>query len=68
MEALKRQADGGSEVDGGGEEKSAFLAYLLSQTDLTTTEVISNCIDLILASVDTVPPPAIRRFLDAVCF
>ena len=53
MNALKRQAETGLEV-GVKEEKSAFLTYLLSQTDLSLTEIISNCIDLMLAAVDTV--------------
>ena len=54
VNALKRQAESGLEV-GAKEEKSAFLTYLLSQTELTPTEVVSNCIDLMLAAVDTVP-------------
>ena len=54
MKALKSQTEGSAAEVGAKEEKSAFLTYLLSQTDLTTTEVIANCIDLMLAAVDTV--------------
>jgi len=50
---LKRQAESGLKV-GATEEKSAFLTYLLSQTELSPAEVISNCVDLMLAAVETV--------------
>jgi len=54
LDALKRQADSGLEV-GAKEEKCAFLTYLQSQTDLSADEIVSNCADLMLAAVDTVP-------------
>ena len=68
MNALKRQAESGLEV-GAKEEKSAFLTYLLSQTELTPTEVVSNCIDLMLAAVDTVPlrVSSCRLFFSFIC-
>jgi len=63
--ALKKQAESGLEA-GADEEKSAFLTYLLSETDLSTTEVVSNCIDLMLAAVDTVGPLLSCSFLPVV--
>jgi len=40
--------------DGEKEEKSAFLTYLLSQTELSPEEVNSNCVDLFVAATETV--------------
>jgi len=53
LEALQKQTTHGLKV-GEREEKSAFLTYFLSQTDLTPQEVNSNCVDLMLGAVETV--------------
>jgi hypothetical protein len=53
LEALEKQAKQGLQV-GEKEEKSSFLTYLLSQTDLTPQEVNSNCVDLMMGAVETV--------------
>ena len=53
LEALQKQKQLGVAF-GEKEEKSAFLTYLLSQTDLTPQEVNSNCVDLMMGAVETV--------------
>jgi len=53
LEALRRQAEYGLDV-GEKEEKSAFLTYLLSQSELSPEEVNSNCVDLFIAATETV--------------
>ena len=53
LEALRRQAERGLD-DGEKEEKSAFLTYLLSQTELSPEEVNSNSVDLFVAATETV--------------
>jgi len=53
LEALRRQAKTGLNV-GQKEGKSAFLTYLLSQTELSLEEVNSNCVDLFIAAAETV--------------
>lgn len=50
---LRRQAESGVK-DGEKEEKSAFLTYLLSQTELSPAEVNSNCVDLFIGASETV--------------
>jgi len=51
VDVLKRQSESGVKV---GEGSSAFLTYLLSQTELSPDEVISNCVDIMLSAVETV--------------
>jgi len=53
LDALRRQAESGLNV-GEKEEKSAFLSYLLSQSELSPEEVNSNCVDLFIAAAETV--------------
>lgn len=53
--ALEKQAKEGV-VEGEKEERSEFLTYLLSQTNLTPEEANSNCVDLMMGAVETVNP------------
>jgi len=50
LDALEKQITSGENVG----EKSAFLTYLLSQTNLSPQEVNSNCVDLMMGAVETV--------------
>ena len=54
LDVVRRQAESGVKV-GEKEENSSFLTYLLSQTELSPAEVNSNCVDLMMSAVDTVP-------------
>jgi len=50
LESMQGQTERRSKVG----SREAFLTYLLCQSELTHSEVVSNCIDLMLAAVETV--------------